>query len=185
MAEEGFLVPSVPSLPRAPREGQAFLLQVWLLPVDSHGLAGAGAAWTRRRGRGTTGPSCSKLPRAPLPSAGTSLLSPILSAPGQRPPAPPRIEGGAEKDTLPPGRRAPPAAGERRTPGPGNRAPQPPPTPPGASQMLADGRTESAKTSLQKRKAELKTKIQTLQPLRGRERRRGAPGLGLPVPSAV
>lgn len=88
------------------------------------------------------------------------------------------------------GRRATPrllAGGTRGAPG--NRMaaspPQPFPTPPRGSQMLADGRTESAETSLQKRKAELKTKIQTLQHLRGKERRREAPGLGLPVPSAV
>ena len=100
---------------------------------------------------------------------------------------------GAGWDTLLPGQPATPAGrleAEAR-PAPGNRMaaspPQPYPTPPGGSQMLADGRTESAETSLQKRKVELKKKkkFQTLVHLRGKQRRREGPGLGLPVPSAV
>ena len=100
---------------------------------------------------------------------------------------------GATRGTLLLGRpRTPAGALEAEArPAPGNRMaaspPQPFPTPPGGSQMLADGRTESAETSLQKRKVEpkKKKKIQTLLHLRGKQRRREGPGLGLPEPSAV
>lgn len=61
--------------------------------------------------------------------------------------------------------------------------PQPFPAPPGGSQILADGRTESAETSLQKRKVELKKKFK-LSNILGRAGEEGGAAADL-APSAL
>lgn len=170
--------------------------------MDSRGLAGRLWSWWGQGGKGgdihwPETPYFCSIPQPlhrhfPFSRFCQSQVLPTPPSPEKKKKEPEQPEG-ATRGTLLLGRpRTPAGALEAEArPAPGNRMaaspPQPFPTPPGGSQMLADGRTESAETSLQKRKVEpkKKKKIQTLLHLRGKQRRREGPGLGLPVPSAV